>query len=498
MDAQAPHSHGWRTAIGTLQFLAAQAVALALGFAVSIILTRTLGPDRYGLYAVAIAVVMWIEQSITSVFYQPTVKFLAEAASWEPVAATLIRAQLAVSIAAGALLAVLAAPLATWLVAPGLTPYLRLLALSVPITALARGHQCTLVGRGAFGRSTLPSFLYWMARLTLVAVLLQMGLSIWAGIWAWILAAAVELFAFRLLVHPPLWQRSSFPLRTLLSYSAPLFLNSMVLRLLTYVDLLLVQARAGTGAAGWYSAAQNLTLIPLGFLGAALASPLLSTLSHLKGQQDQAARSLVTQALRFLLCLAPFAALVAGAASQIVNLMYGPTYLPASPMLAWLICGALALTLLSVCGALLTAAGRPGWTLPLTAPLLPAATLAHWILIPRHGAVAAAAVTSAAAVLGALGCLAAVAHIWQVRLPLRTIARSAAIAAGAYALARAWPLTGLALIVKLGLLAVLVVLAFVALGELSGQELQQLRALARWQLARAARPRPHSQSPDKR
>jgi len=364
-----------------------------------------------------------------------------------------------------------------------MAPYLRILALSIPITALARGHQSALVGRGAFGRSTLPSFLYWLVRLTLVLALLQAGLAIWAGIWGWIIAAAVELLAFRLLVRPPLLQRSSFPVRTLLSYSAPLFLNSMVLRLLTHIDLLLVQARAGTAAAGWYSAAQNLSLIPLGFLGAALATPLLSTLSHLQGRQELSARSLVAVAVRFLLCLAPFAALVAGAAPQIVQLMYGPTYLPTSPMLAWLISGALALTIVSVCGALLTAAGKPGWSLPLTAPLLPAAALAHWLLIPHYGAVSAAAVTSIAALAGALGCLAAVAHIWQVHLPLLTIERSAIIAIGAFGFARAWPLTGLALVLKLGLLAVMIALAFVSLGELSPGELRQVRELARSRLA---------------
>jgi O-antigen/teichoic acid export membrane protein len=289
----------------------------------------------------------------------------------------------------------------------------------------------------------------------------------------------VELFAFRLLVRPPLLQRSSLPLRTLLSYSAPLFLTSMALRLLTEVDLLLVQARAGTAAAGWYSAAQNLSLIPLGFLGVAVSSPLLSTLSRLRGQQNPEARALVTQAIRFLLCLVPFAALVAGAAPQIVQLLYGPTYLPTSPMLAWLVFGALALTVVAVCGSLLTAAGRPGWTLPLIAPLLPAAALTEWALIPRYGAVSAATATSVAAMAGALACLAGVAHIWQVRLPLRTITRSALVAVMAFALGALWPAAGAALLLKLVLACATITVGFLLLGELTRDELCQLRALTR-------------------
>jgi O-antigen/teichoic acid export membrane protein len=188
---------------------------------------------------------------------------------------------------------------------------------------------------------------------------------------------------------------------------------------------------------------------------------------------------MVAQTMRFLLCLIPFAGLVAGASAQIVQLMHGSAYLPASPMLAWLIFGALALAVVTVCVSILTAAGRPGWTLPLTAPLLPAAALAHWILIPSHGAVAAAAITSLAGILGALVCVAAVTHLWHVRLPGHTGGRSALIAVAAYGLGHLWAAAGVALVLKLSLLAVAIVLAFVVLGELSRQELRQLLALAR-------------------
>ena len=471
--------HGWRTAIGTLQFLAAQAVVLVLGFALSIALTRGLGPERYGLYSVAVSVMLWTEMSITSIFYQPSVKFLAEADHWEAMASAVARTEFTISVGAALLLAILAAPLASWLQAPQLAPYLCILALSLPITGLTSVHRSALVARGAFGRSTLPSLFYWPARLLLAMLFLRQGWSVWAGIWGLIGAAIVESAVARLLMRLPLLQPASFPLRRFLTYSVPLFLNSMGIRLLTRVDLLLVQALAGAAAAGFYGAAHNLSLIPLGFLSSALSSPLLATLSRLgKDPHQEEARSIIHVALRFLICLLPIAGLVAGAAPQLVALLYGTAFLPTAPMLAWLIFGALALTVVGVCGALLTAAGKPGWTLPLTAPLLPAAALAHWLLIPRFGAVSAAAVTSVAAVLGAVACLLAVARVWRIRLPLRTAARSALLAMLAYALGGLWPLTSAALLLKLALFAAVIVLAFVALGELSTEELRQLRALA--------------------
>jgi O-antigen/teichoic acid export membrane protein len=468
-------SHGWRTAIGTLQFLAVQAVALVLGFAISIALTRGMGPERYGLYAVAVTTLTWVELSISSLFYQPTIKFVAEAERWQELTSALLQVKFAVSVGAALLLAVLAPTLATWLRSPQLAPYLQVLALSLPITGLTGAHRSALVARGAFGRANLPGLLYWLARLLLAVLLLRQGWSVWAGIGALLGASLLELFVARLFVRPSLLHHRSFPLRRFLSYSLPLFLSSMGIRLLTRIDLLLVQALAGAAAAGFYGAAHNLTLIPLGFLGSALSSPLLSTLSQLgRGEHQEEARSIVQVALRFLLCLLPFASLVAGAAAQIVNLMYGAAFLPTAPLLAWLIFGALALTAVGVCETLLTAAGKPGWTLPLTAPLLPAAALAHWLFIPRGGAVSAAAVTTMAAALGALACLTAVVHVWRIRPPFRTAARSMLISIVAFALARSWPLGAVALLLKLTLLALGIVLAFLALGELTTDELHQV------------------------
>ena len=483
-SAPAP-SHGWRTAIGTVQLLIVQAVALVLGFAISVALTRGMGPERYGLYAVAVTTVTWVELSLSGLFYQPGIKFVAEAERWQELASALLQVKFALSVGAAVLLAVLASPLARWLRSPQLAPYLQVLALSLPITGLTGIHRSTLLARGAFGRANLPALFYWPVRLLLAVLLLRQGWSVWAGIAALLGASLVELGIARLLVRPSLLRRAPFPLRSFLAYSLPLFVSSISIRLLTRVDLLLVQALSGAAAAGFYAAAHNLTLIPLGFLGSALSSPLLSTLSRLGRDRHPAeARSIVQTAVRFLVCLLPFAGLVAGAASQTVNLLYGTAFLPTAPLLAWLIFGALALTLVGVCGTLLTAAGKPGWALRVTAPLLPAAVLAHWLLIPRYGAPAAAAITSIGALLGALACLAATVRVWETRIPAGTVARSILITVAAYAAGRAWPAQGAALLLKLAVLCLAIVLAFVLLGELSAAELRQVRVLARSRLKR--------------
>ena len=59
-------------------------------------------------------------------------------------------------------------------------------------------------------------------------------------------------------------------------------------------------------------------------------------------------------AMRVVIGLLPLAGMMAGAAPEIVGLIFGPQYLPAAPLLAQLIFGAVALAMISVATAILT------------------------------------------------------------------------------------------------------------------------------------------------
>src|SRR4029453_1013972 len=100
--------------------------------------------------------------------------------------------------------------------------------------------------------------------------------------------------------------------------------------------------------------------------------------------------------------LLPAAAIVAGAAREIVLLVFGQSFLPAAPLLSLLIFGALALLMLSVTTSILISAGKPGWILHTAWPLPLCAAAIHLFLIPRFGAFGAALVTSVLAWAAAL------------------------------------------------------------------------------------------------
>ena len=145
--------------------------------------------------------------------------------------------------------------------------------------------------------------------------------------------------------------------------------------------------------------------------------------------------------------------------------------------MALLVFGALGLTMISVAGSALFAAGRPGLSFALAGPLVPLAICAHLAGIPRFGPLGAAAATTGLSWLGATATTLAVYRVWHVLPSAATLGRSVLVSTLAFALAAFWPAPGLLLLLKLPAVGSIVVLAFVLLGEFRGRELSLIRSL---------------------
>lgn len=465
---------------GTLWIFLAEALLVPTGFVITVFLTRRLGPADYGLFTLSAVLVVWIETGVISVFNRATVKFVGQTEDWKPVGTTMVRLYLATSVGAMLLLWLLATPIAKLLNEPTVAAYLRLFALDIPLHSLASAHLNILVGIGGFRQRALVSAGYWIARLLLIVLLVGLGLSVWGAILGSIGASLVKLIIGHIYIRPSLFHRSNFPIRQLWDYALPLFLFALSLLLFGKLDLFMLKALGGTAIqAGIYGAAQNLARLPDLFT-ISFSPLLLSTLSHtLRAEEGQSARELGRNAMRVVIGLLPLAGLTAGAAPEVVALIFGPRYLPAAPLLSLLIFGALALAMIRVTTAILTAAGKPGWTFALAGPLLPLAAVGHLSLIPRLGAMGASLVTALAACLGALAAVLAVYRVWQILPPGSTLLRSSLVCALAYALAALWPTPGLLLLLKLLGIILVISLAFVLLGEFSKSEIALARSLLR-------------------
>ena len=456
---------------GTVRVFAAELLSVPTGFLIAIFLGRRLGPAGYGLYSLAAVLTLWVGTLIAALFSRAIIKFASQADDWRALGATVLRWDGAFALGALALLWFFADPLSRALGEPMLVSAIRLFALEVPFFVLARAHRDLLVGLGGFRERALASAGRWLARLAIIVLFVEFGWGIGGAIVGCVGASLVDLLIARWYVRPPLFYRTRFPARQLWDYALPLFLFSLAFTAYDKLGLFAFKILGGTAeGAGWLSAAQNLTVVP-GILALSFSPLLLSALSRALHEQDVAhARALARNALRGVMLLVPFAGMTAGMASEVVEWLLGRAFLPAAPLVAWLIFGALALLMVSVVSAILIAVDKPRWTFVLTASALPPTLIGYALVMPRYDVLGIAAVTTLGTALAAGAMLMGAYRAWHIVPPFDTVGRAALVCLGAYAFAATWVTPGAWLLLKLAVSALGIASAFVLLGELGRRE----------------------------
>ena len=461
---------------GALRSLVAESLFPATALVTTAFLTRRLGPQGYGFLVLTATLVTWAEWTLNAFFARPAVKLISEAEDWKSVSDALVQQQFLASLAVTLLLWLLAAPIAALLNEPGLTWYLVLFAVDVPLFNLAQAHKNVLIGRGDFTHSANLSAVRWISRLLLIVALVGGGLSVGGAILGTIGASLAEVLVARRYVRPSL-----FGIPKLVSVWAlgmPLFVSSLFLGFYTRLDVFaLKRLGATTDEAGIYGAAQSLALLPSIFT-LAFMPLLLSTLSRLLARSEEdAAKEIAVNALRGVVGLMPIAAIVAGSAEEIVSVFFGRPFESGGRALAVLVVGSFALMVVPVASAILIALGKAARTPSLTVPLVPLALVGHVLVIPRYGTMGAAVVTTGVALIGTSWALWCIHDVWRVLPPRATIVRSLLVSAVAFAAAAMWPTPGLLVLLKLPVLALGCLFLFVGFGEFTSDDLAMTGSL---------------------
>jgi O-antigen/teichoic acid export membrane protein len=470
-------SHFQRTADGTIWTFLAEALILPSGLITAAYLTRKLGPDGYGLFSLAATLITVIGGTAVLLFSRGTIKLIAEAADWRPVATTVLRMHAACGLITMLLVIVLARPLAAVLEEPRLTHYLVLFALDPLLLVLSRAHRSVLIGAGRFREQAVPLALRQVARLLLIVVLVESGLSIAGAVLGLVGASAVELIAYRRYVRPRIFPASGYPARRVWNEATPIFFSALFLALFGRVDLFALTALGlPTSVAGYYGAAQNLSIVP-GLFAMSFTPLLLSTLSRMRTNgEHEAVRAMCRDAMRLVLGMLPFAAMASAASDDIVRLIFGPDFAPTAPLLACLIFGKVAAVMISITVVMLIVVERPMFSVLLAAPMLALAIAGHLAFIPRFGSIGAAYVTAGLETAGALVALALANRFTRVAPPGSTVVRTLLITAAAWLAASTWPAAGVWLVAKLALIAFGIVAAYALLGEFRPNEVAWVRA----------------------
>jgi O-antigen/teichoic acid export membrane protein len=439
-------------------------------------LTRQLGPQGYGLLALTLTTIIWVESAINSFFTKATIKFVGEADDWKPVGVMVIRLSLKIGIGAMVLVWILAAPLSALFKEPDLAFYLRVCALDIPLLCVGQAYRNVLIGMGNYRAGAAARAGRWLVRMGLVVALVQAGFSITGALLGVIGSSLAELLLSRWYLGEGMFVKQAPVPLPIQRYGALLFLSSICLIFFNGMDLFMLKILGGTAAqAGIYSAAQSLSLLP-GLFSWTFSSLLLATLSRqLADCQRERARELARDAMRVTMFLLPVAAIIAGAAPEIVQVVFVAAFLPAGPLLALLIVGAVSNVMLMVSITIMTAAGLPARTIMFTAPMVLSALAGHLVLIPRLGQQGAALVTVVVSSLGAIAAGAGVYALWKVWPPVGTVIRSLAIGLVAGTVSLWWPTSGVLVFPKLVLLGIISVLGYWWIGEFRPGEIAAVR-----------------------
>ena len=452
---------------GTFWLFLAQALMVPSGLATVAYLTRALGPGLYGSYAIVITIVMWVEFSIASVLQGATVRFVSHNEDWQPVAVKAMQLNLIAGAFAMVALWAVSDTIAIGLGDHRFVWYLRLAAIDIPVFVLGQAHLWVLSGLGRFRDLAWAFATRWVARLFLIMLLVQVGLSVTGAILGCIGASISELAVCRFFCRPGLAQRSGFPASRLWGYAVPLFLLGMTLRFLDGLDLIVLKLMGGGAEqAGVYAAALCLALLP-GMVAAAASPVLLSTLTRLlSAGRETEARHIGQQAIRCLLLMLPLVGLVSGAATEIATLCFGQQFAPAGPLLAVLMLAGYGRLVIATSSTMLTALGKPAWGFLSSGPAIPLGVIGYVLLIPRFGPMGAACVTAAACALAALACTGAACWMWRVVPPADTALRCALTCVLVFVWSSSWESPGFLLLLKLAIIGGLIVPAFLLIREL--------------------------------
>lgn len=391
-------SFGRIVARNVLSVVAGEWTLRAINFAFVVYVVRFLGESGYGQYTTVVAFVglfeLLFELGMSQYVQREIARGSDDAATlfWNMV---LLRLLLAAAGVAAITLAAAAAGYDGRIVFGVLlhTSTFVLAAVLVPLTTVLTANE-------RFDLDTLYGVVVQLLGIALALLLLQQGWGFLALLWTGLATMPVHIAlcirAIRRFRYGPL--AFSFAPRTwprFLRNSLPFGLGSLAMTTSFNADTVLLSLFWSAGVVGWYNAAYRLVFTLLSVVSGfwhALTPSLAREQADSPQRVGAVARAGV---LGLALYALPAAVGVSVLAAPIVELLFGPAFLPAAPLLAIVIWDVPLLMFAALCGNISTALGLERRTAPIYVAGAVLNVVGNLVLIPSWGAHGAAVVTLA-------------------------------------------------------------------------------------------------------
>lgn len=378
---------------------AAQLSTAVFTAAITVFLVRELGPEEYGIFALALSVAaVAILPSDLGVSWS-TARFLAEHRHDRDSVIGVIRLGFRVKVIAGlaisGLLFALAEPIAGWYSEPSLAWPIRAVAVAMFAQALMQFVYTVLIAlqrlKVGFRIVLFEAAMELTATVVLVLVFTGAAAATWGRAIGYGLGATLALVLLARTIgglRDDGQAKSPVNLRPFLLYAGAIFVIDAAFTVFSQIDVLLIGSIIGTTAAGLFSA--PLRLIPfLSYPGLALARAVAPTAAG--GSSAGASADALQSALRLIVVLQML--LVAGIvvwAEPIVNLTLGADYADSTAVLRALAPFVFLLGMAPLVSLPINFAGAARRRIPVAVGTIALNIVLDLILIPKIGIVAGA------------------------------------------------------------------------------------------------------------
>lgn len=303
----------------------------ALQLLVNIAIARLLGPDAYGLFALAtigllVATFMSEVGLGWSLMQKPQIDdtVIRFVFTWQ-----------CLSGLAGLLVMVLGATLmGEWLRDPRLASVMHWLGLCCLFNGMAATATNLLRRELKFKRLAQIQLLSYALAYGLVGLpLAASGQGVWALVAAWVVQAALgAALSFRARPHAcrPLLRIERA--REYIDVGATVLLTNLCNWALTNLDRLLLGRLAGTQSTGLYAVGYNLATVPNGLLISALQPAFLASGARLQDDLPRMAKGYLEVQSFIWIVLAPLFALLALSGPQVIAVLYGERWAESGPV----------------------------------------------------------------------------------------------------------------------------------------------------------------------
>jgi PST family polysaccharide transporter len=361
----------------------------------TVVLSRLLNSEAYGLAAIALTVYEFIAVFTRNGISSRVVQ--AEAGEVEDVART---AYVLTWLICGALVIIQAAaayPISLFCHDPRVIAPIALMSVVYLATPLCSMQAAFQIRDGRLGRIAFAGAAQVTVDNILTAIFALMGMGMWAIVLPKILVAPIWVLVVR---YGHSWRPGKLPLRLsaygnwreIMKFSRNVIGVGIMTTFQANVDNIMVGAFLGVRALGVYYFAFNAGLgITVGLIGA-LAQAVFPHLCQVRGDKTALTRRYGEAVGKLALIVTPLVILQAALAPIYVPLVFGQKWVAAIPVLSIICLSALARPFAAAASQLLTAVGRPDielrWQTGLTLALGLALLIAsHFSLLAVAGAV---------------------------------------------------------------------------------------------------------------